>query len=451
VIAPAEEAARLADAAAEILSAMRLTGEVFLEDDWVVSVAVSGGKVESLELKEERGAGIRIFDAGRVGFAYTSDLTPAGVRAAAAAAMALAEHTDPEPANVLPGAEAAGLPDPDTGEAGVARIEPYRKVALARAMEDAARGSDPRVTKVRTARYTDVVGRAEVRNTGGLARGASFARVFGSIEVVAEQEGDSQSGYASDFALRFGGLDPFKIGREAARRALAKLGARRPPTRRADVVLDPEVAGSLLEALSPALSADAVLKGKSILAGKSGQTVAAAGVHVVDDGRFPGGNRTFPFDGEGVPTRRTPLIEGGLLRGYLHSTYTAAKMGASPTGNAYRSSYMAPPRIAPTTLYLVPSARSRESLLAGVEDGFHISEVMGLHTVDTITGEFSLGASGHVLRKGVLGDPVTGIGIAGNLIGFLTGIEAVATDLRLLPSGTAGSTTLVRSVAVSGA
>lgn len=444
------DATRLADEAIAILAAMKLEAEIYIEDTAVTSVSVAGGRVESLEMKEELGAGIRIFDAGRVGFAHTSDLTPQGVRAAAGSARAFAVHTDPESANRIPRSEPSSLPDPETGDLAAGKIETYRKTAIARAMEEAARAVDPRITRVRQARYTDVVGRIEIRNSAGVSRGASFARIYGSIELQAEQNGESQSGWANEFSLKFSGLDPFKIGREAARRAIAKLGGARSTTQRTDVVLDPEVTGSLLEAFSPALAADSVLKGKSTFAGRAGQKVGAAAVDLVDDGRFPGGNRTFPFDAEGNATKRSVLIEGGVLRGYLHNAYTAARMSCQPSGNAFRSSYMGPPRISPNMIYLVPSAATREEILSRVENGFYITEVLGLHTVDPITGEFSLGAFGHSLIKGEIADPVTGIGLAGSMAELLGNIAGVGSDLRPLPTGSAGSTVLVKNLSISG-
>lgn len=444
------EPAELADRGAGILRELELQAELYLEHNLVTSVGVSSGQVESVEFKEELGAGIRVFEGGRVGFAYTSDLRASGVRDAAHLARALAAHTDPDAANKLPRPRAIPPAACESGEIAVAKVETYRKIALARAMEEAARAVDASVTKVGEAKYSDVVGRVEVRNTEGLACGGAFARVYGAIDVIAEKDGDSQSGFASDFALKFSSLDPFKIGREAARRAVAKIGGAKAATARAEVVLDPEVTGSLLESLAEAISADAVIKGKSFLAGRVDQAVASPAVSLVDDGRFPGGNRSFHFDGEGSPTGRTVLIEGGRLRGYLHNAYTAARLGAEPTGNGMRSSYMGPPRVAPTTLYLTPSARSREEIMKEAGRGFLITEIMGLHTVDPITGEFSLGAAGHRLVDGEVGEPVAGMGLAGSLPLLLKGIAAVASDLRLLPGGTAGSTILVHDLSVSG-
>ncbi|MBI3451111.1 MAG: TldD/PmbA family protein [Acidobacteria bacterium] len=444
------DAIALADQAVSVLSGMKLEAEIYLEDNSVTSVCVAGGKTESLELKEERGAGIRIFDGGRVGFAHTADLSAQGIRDAAAAARSFAAHTDPDAANRLPAIEASAVADPDPGDLAIGRLEAYRKAAIARAMEEAARAVDPRITRVRQARYTDVVGRVEIRSTSGVSRGAPFARVYGSIELHAEENGESQSGYATDYALRFSSLDPFKIGREAARKALAKLGATRPATRRTDIVFTPEVTGDLLEAFMPALGADNVLKGKSIFAGKIGGRIASPIVDLVDDGRFPGGNRTFPFDGEGNATRRNVLVEGGILRGYLHNAYTSTKMSCAPTGNAFRPSYSGPPRISPNMIYFVPQAATREEILSRVKSGFCISEVMGLHTVDPITGEFSLGAFGQAIENGALTHAVTGIGFAGTVSELLSNVEGVASDLRMLPSGSGGSTLLVRSVSISG-
>ncbi len=444
------EAAELADRAVSLLSEMRLAGEIYLEDTAATAITVAAGKLESLEMKEERGAGIRIFDQGRIGFAWTSDLSEVGLRRAAEASRALASLTDADPANRLPRPTPPDAPEESPEEAGLLGTETYRKVALARAMEDAARGVDRRVSKVREARYADIVGRVEVRDTEGFSRGAPFTRIYGSIDVVAEEGGSSQSGAASDFALRFAGLDPFRIGREAAHKALDKLGAGRPRTCTADVVFDPSAAAEMLQAFSPALSAEQVLKGKSFLAGRVGSRVAADAVTLVDDGRLPGADRSFLFDGEGVSTGRTVLIERGTLRGYLHNSKTAAKAGILSTGNAVRSSYMGIPRVGTTTLHLVPSTMPAEAIIAGVKDGFRITELMGLHTIDPITGDFSLGASGRRIRGGKLQEPVCGLALAGGVAGFLSGIAEVGADLRLLPGSSAGSTTLVRGLSIGG-
>lgn len=444
------DTAAIADRAVSILSDMRLTAELYMEETVSSSITVSSGKVQSVEMSEERGAGIRVFERGRIGFAHTSDLSPEGLRRAAGLARRLADHADADACHRLPeGGGPAGREEPD-GDLSVAGAETYRKVALARAMEEAARGVDPRITRVPLARYEDLVGSVEVRTTSGFSRGGRFARVYGSVEAVAEENGACQSGHGSDFDLRFAALDPFRIGREAARRAVDKLGAVRARSCRADVVFDPLTMAEILEALSPAFHGEQVLKGKSFLAGKIGRQIASGSVTLVDDGRLPGADGTFAFDGEGISTARTVLVEGGVLRQLLHNSWSAGKMGQDSTGNASRTSYMCVPGTGATTLYLEPSKTSPEEILGEVGEGFRISELMGLHTLDPITGEFSLGATGRIIRDGRLEGPVAGIGLAGTVAGLLAGIARVGSDLRLLPGEAAGSTTLVRGLALSG-
>lgn len=425
-------------------------GEAFLEDHSVFSVSVSGGKIENLETQDVRGVGLRLFDHGRVGFTYTADLSDQGLRDAVDIARTLLAHSDPDDAHRLPETDFSDTPEPEIYDPLVARVDPQEKIRAARRVEEAARAADSRVTRVRQSKYTDVVGRVEVANTSGLRRSFPFSRVYASIEVNAEQRSELQSGWYSDFAVRFPSLDPMHIGREAARRAVQKLGATSTATRRANLVLDPIVAASLLESISPALHADNVLKGKSVLAGRVGRQVAGPKVTLLDDGRLQGGDHSAPYDAEGVATRCTMLIEGGVLKGFLHSTYTSLRMGAAPTGNAFRQSFKSPPRISPSTLYLQPTGTARESLMAEAGDGIYITEVMGLHTIDPISGDYSLGASGMTIKSGRPDAPVDRIGIAGNVVDLLMSIAGVGSDLRFMPGGGAGSTTLLMDIAVSG-
>lgn len=438
-------------ALAAVRAAGPVGGEVYLEDQAVFSVSVSDGKIESLETQDVRGAGFRLFDRGRVAFAYTSDLSEGGLRSVIETAKSLLRHTDPDESNGLPEPDESSSPEPEVFDPGLAKIDSQEKIRLARRVEEAARATDARITRVRQSRYTDVSGRVEVANTGGLRRTFPFTRAYASIELNAEERGELQSGWYSDFAIRHSGLDAAQVGREAAKRAVAKLGATRPPTGRANLVLDPTVAASLIEAVSPAFHADNVLKGKSVMASRIDTQIGSAKVTLLDDGRMPGGDHSAPCDTEGVATRCTMLVEGGALKGFLHSTYTSLRMGAAPTGNAFRGSYKVPPRIAPSTLYLQPTNVTRETLMAEAGNGYYITEVMGLHTIDTISGDFSLGAAGQTLRAGRLEGPVDRVGIAGNVLDLFRSVAGVGTDLRMMPGGGAGSTLLLVDIAVSGA
>lgn len=425
-------------------------GEIYIEDHAVFSVAVAGGRIESLETQEVRGAGLRLFDAGRVAFGYTSDLSAEGLAQAVRMGEELLERCEPDESNRLPEVDESSTPEPDNYDATLARVDPHDKISMAKRVEEAALGADPRVKRVRISRYTDAVGRIAVANTGGLRRVWPFSRAYASIELNAEQDGAQQSGWHAAFSIRFSNLDPVHVGREAARRATQKLGATRISTRRANLVVDPTVAASLLEAISPALHADYVLKGKSLLGGKAGQEIASPKVTLLDDGRIAGGDHSGPYDAEGVATRCTLLIEGGVLKAFLQSSYTSLRMGAAPTGNVSRSAFTSPPRIAPSTLFLQPTGIGRDALLVEAGDALYVTEVMGLHTVDPISGDFSLGASGLMLRGGRLEEPVEQAGIAGNVLDLLRSISGVANDLTFMPGGGAGSTTLLAGLTISG-
>ncbi|MGH9867386.1 MAG: TldD/PmbA family protein [Candidatus Polarisedimenticolia bacterium] len=438
------------DTALEVMRGTRVAGEIYLEDHAIFSVTVSGGAIESLEAQEVRGAGLRLFDAGRIGFAYTADVSAEGLREAAAMARDLLPRSDPDEHAVLPEKDESPTPEPEIYDASLARVDPQEKIRAAKRLEESARAADPRVTRVRQGRYTDVVGRVGVASTAGIRRAWPFSRAYVSIEVTAEERSELQSGWHADFAVRFGGIDPAAVGREAALRAVAKLGAKPAPSRRAHLVLDPVVAASLVEAISPALHADNVLKGKSLMASRLGKPSASAKVTLLDDGRAHGGDHSAPYDGEGVATRCSMLIEGGVLKGFLHSSYTSERMSSAPTGNAFRASWKSPPRIGPSNLYLQPTGATRESLLAEAGDGFLITEVMGLHTIDPISGDFSLGAAGLALRGGQPAHPVERVAIAGNVLDLLSSVGGVGTDLRFMPGGGAGSSTLLMDISVSG-
>jgi PmbA protein len=438
------------DTALDAMRRLKVDGEIYLEDHVVFSVVVAGGVIESLETQEVRGAGLRLFEAGRMAFAYTADVSAAGLQETAGMARGLLPRSDPDEHNVLPEADESPTPEPEIHDAMLARVDPQEKIRVARRMEQSARAADPRVTRVRQARYTDVTGRVAIAGTAGLRRLWPFSRAYASIEVTAEAGGELQSGWHADFSVRFAGIDPAAVGAEAARRAAAKLGAKPAPTRRAHLVLDPVVAASLVEAIAPALQADNVLKGKSLLATRLDQQVGSGKVTLLDDGRAPGGDHSAPYDAEGVATRCTMLVEGGVLKGFLHSSGTSLRMAAATTGNMFRASWKTPPRIGPSNMYLQPTGVSRETLLAEAGDGLLIMEVMGLHTIDPISGDFSLGAAGLALRGGHAAEPVDRIVIAGNILGLLSSVGGVGTDLRFMPGGGAGSSTLLTDISVSG-
>ena len=222
---------------------------------------------------------------------------------------------------------------------------------------------------------------------------------------------------------------PATIGREAARRALRRLGARQVATQKVPVVFDPATASGLLGHLCTAVSGSALYRGVSFLLGQLGERIAPEGFTVYDDGTLPAALGSKPFDGEGLPTRHTTVVEQGVLRSYLLDTYTARRLGLRSTGNAARSAGE-PPSVSPTNFYLVPGPYTPEEIIASVRCGLYVTELIGFG-VNQITGDYSRGAAGLWIENGELTHAVEEVTIAGNLRQILANVEMIGNDLDL--------------------
>jgi PmbA protein len=221
---------------------------------------------------------------------------------------------------------------------------------------------------------------------------------------------------------------PEAIGRTAARRALRRLGARKVSTQQVPVVFDPDTAASLLRTICGAVSGSAIYRSASFLTGKLSQQVASTDLTVVDDGRMAGKLGSRPFDGEGLPTRRTAVIQDGVLASYLLDTYTGRKLGMASTGNASRSLGQLP-SVAPTNCHIVPGPYSPAQIIRTVDRGLYVTEMIGFG-VNLVTGDYSRGAVGIWIENGELTYPVEEITIAGNLNTMLQQIEMVGNALE---------------------
>lgn len=422
--------------------------EAYFGREEELSIEVRNGEVENLKIARDEGLGIRVIHGGRLGFAYTSDLSREAVRDALDAALANARAASEDPCYVLP-EPAAAYPHLELDDPRLQEVTLEEKIEMARQMENSGRSFDPRVRLTEQVSYEEVRYETAIANSRGVLVSSRGAYCGGYVAFVAGEDGDQQTGFALNFKRRIAELNPAALGREAADKAVRMLGARRKPTKRLPVVLDPYVVASFLGMLASALTAEAVQKGRSLFAGKMGEKVAAEGVTVVDDGALRDGLLSAPCDGEGVPTRRTVLLDGGVLRGFLHNSYTAAKDGVSSTGNAVRGSFQSPPQLGSTNFYLAPGHCSPVQIIREMDEGFYLTEVMGMHTANPISGDFSLGAAGIWIEHGELTTPVRGMVIAGNILELLSRIDAVGSDLRFF-GGKGAPTIRVSGLTVSG-
>jgi PmbA protein len=436
----------------EALAAGGEEADAWCEDSVERSVRVYEGAVESMTEAGTKGAGVRVFRERRSGYAFGSDLSEPGLRALARAAAEAAAVTEPdEHAGIAPAAVPAqveGLVAPELGDWTM-----ERRVELALAVERAARERDALISNVEDTVYADSEGRAALVSSNGFRGSFAQTQCYAYAYAFAGEGADRMTGVGLAVARGPAGIDAEAVGHEAADRALALHGARQPASRRCPVVLDPHVAASFAGVIGRTLSADAVQRGRSLFAGKEGEEIADPALRLLDDGLDPEGLATAPFDGEGVPQQRTALIEDGKLRTYLFDSYTARKAGRSSTGNGARGSYRTPPSVGASNLLVEPGSGSTADLIAEAGDGLYVMGVSGLHSgVNAISGSFSVGATGRLIRGGELAEPAREMTIASDLVSMLRAVQRAGGEARWIPFGGSvkAPALLVREMTIAG-
>ncbi|MBI4556303.1 MAG: TldD/PmbA family protein, partial [Candidatus Hydrogenedentes bacterium] len=397
---------------AQILDAARRLGaaeaEVFISREVEFSVEVAKGEVETLSQAESVGLGVRVLTQDkRTGFAYAAELTEGSERVVNAAWQnALAN--DPDPHSGLP--QDACASDDNWTEEDFARVSVADKISLARELEAKTLAADTRVSQVERAAYSDGSFEVTIANTYGLCRWYRNSYCTCSVAAVAAESGvDSEMGWEFDFARKFNQLQRDKVAADCANHATRLLGGKPCATGTMPVVLDNLVTMQFLGIIGPALMANHVLKGKSLFVERVGESIAAPCVTLADQNDFELGINRAPFDGEGVSASSTVLVQDGTLRGFLQNSYTAHKMGEQTTANAGRGSFRSQPDVGATNFYLEPGTLTQAQLLDRAGDGFFVTEILGAHTADPISGEFSVGAAGLLIKKGRLASPVRGV------------------------------------------
>ncbi len=429
--------------------------EVYVEFGKTVTIKVFGRSIESVTVAEPRGVGIRAVREGRTGYAFSTDISAAGISRAVSEAKDNVQAADPDPFGGLPRvdpedyAPLAGLWLP-----GVSKMALEEKTRLALDAEESAL-SAPDVGAVEESVYADSEDHIAMVSTLGVRAEArqSYCYVYTVAHAGSEQE--LQTGLGFDAGRDPYGLDASRAGRDAAQKASALVGARPCKTGAYTLVLDKEVAAALLSTVAQALSADAVLKGRSVFGGKLGTQIAARGLVLLDDGLHPEGVATCPFDGEGVPQQTTSLIEEGVLSSYLYDHASARRegKGARSTGSARRSSYRTLPRVGASNLVVRGGEGTLADLLRRVGEGLYVESIAGLHSgVNPVSGEISLGISGRLIEGGEAGTPVREVTMATDFGSLLGSVCDLGGDARWIPFyGSVNTPSLaIERVAVSG-
>lgn len=396
------------------------------------STLVRLGQVETLKESGSRAIGVRVFFGQRAASTYSSDFSRAGLNRMLSSALELAKITSEDPFGGIPPAEQLGqiAGDLDLYHEDVYSLPGPERIDYARRTEKAALDFDARIKNSEGGSFDAATGHKVLANSHGFV--GEYSRSYCSVAAVPiaqTEDGGMQRDYWFSVARMLKKLDaPEKVGRIAAERTIRRLGARRVKTARVPVVFDPMVSTSILEHIFEGINGDSVYRGASFLAGKLGEKIAGDNLTVIDDGTIPGGFGTSPFDGEGIPTRRTVVIENGVLKSYLLNTYTAKKLGLQTTANASRG-LAGTPGIGPGNYFLQPGQKSAKELIANIKEGLYVTEFLG-QGVNLVTGDYSRGASGLWISNGELGYPVEEITVAGNLKDLFFNISEIASDLE---------------------
>lgn len=425
--------------------------EAYVVRERDTDIVVYEGGIESLSSADSAGVGIRLIKDHRQGFAYSGALDEESIKEALIDARDNAGFATPDEHVGLAEPDGVVPPSLDLWRDELASFPTDQKVEMAVELERQVRAGDSRIRSLRASKYGDGTVEAAVATSTGISTSYRKTAAYIMASAIAGDEDETQTGYGYSVGRAPADLVVGDAARDAVDRATRLLGARKPKSARLTVVLDRSVTASLLGILASTLNGESVLKGRSLFAERVGEEVAASAVTLVDDPTNPEAYGASAVDGEGLACRRNVLIADGVLQGFVYNTYAARRAGVASTGSAVRAGFKGTPGIGCRALAVVPGTMSQEEVLAAVGDGLLVQSVSGLHSgVNPISGDFSVGAEGLMIRNGVLAEPVREITIASTLQRMLKDITVIGGDVEWLPSNAAGLTLAIEGVSMGG-
>jgi len=419
------------------------------------SALVRLGQVETLKESGSRAIGLRVFNGLRTASTSSSDLSREGLNRLVEGAVTLSKITSEDPYAGLPDASEFGQLVGDLGLyfEDVNGQAPAERIEIARRCEASAMAYDTRIQNSGGGDFdTATAYKVMVNSRGFVGEYRSSYCGFSAAPIAVDEQGRMQRNYWYSSSRTTRMLEsPEEIGRIAAQRTLRRMGARPVKTQRVPVVFAPEIARSIIGNIFQAANGDSIYRHATFFDEMLGERVAGENITVVDDGTIVrdgiGGFGTTPFDGEGLPTRRTVLVEKGILKSYVMNTYTARKLGMRSTGNASRG-LAGNPGIGAHNFYLEPGTMTPEEILKPIKQGLYVTETMGFG-VNLVTGDYSQGAAGLWIENGELTFPVEEITIAGNLKDMYRNIVAIGNDL-VFRGASASPTICIEGMTIAG-
>ncbi|MDH4028631.1 MAG: TldD/PmbA family protein [Nitrospirota bacterium] len=406
--------------------------EVYMKSSSGISVEAKDGMVEALEASRDFGIALKVIKGKKLGFSFTT--TPEHVEKTVDEALQAAEWTGDDEYMGIP--EYAAPADVLVFDEEIKNTSEEHIIKQALLLEESALSFDERIKKVRKAEVSSGTGRTTIANSRGVNITYNSTYYAAHVTTLAlDGSGDSQMGWDYAGSRRMRDIDVRAIGGGAAKRALELLGSRKISAVKSPVVLSPSVAVDFLEILSASLSAEAVQKQRSFLAGKQGMNIISPLIDILDDGTRAWGTGTRPVDDEGVPAMKKKLVSGGTLEGYIHNTYTAKKWGVASTGNASRGSSKSLPGVGISNFYINAEAGGEENgLIRQLSRGMLVLSAMGVHTANPVSGDFSIGISGLWIENGQPAYPVREAIMSGNVLEMFKKVEALGRDLKFYGS-----------------
>jgi len=404
--------------------------EVYIKSSKKLSIEVKDKKIDALESSFSFGYSLRVIKEKSLGFSYSTDRS--NIHSVVDNAVEAARWADKDEYLELPAAcHSKSVDIFDPAISAIEEDEATKKVCI---LENASYEVDKRIKKIRKAlgifSSADVV----IVNSKGINTQYSSTTCIAQIMAVAENGTESQMGWDFEGSRFLNQVSFEEVGRNAARFAVQLLGSRRIHTVKTHIILDKAVAADFMEIFASSLSSENVQKGKSLLSGKMSKKVMSPKINIIDNGLLSGKLGSKPVDDEGVASEEKILIKEGILQGYLYNTYTAKKDRVSSTGNAIRNRFSGLPYVGISNLYMEAVSKSNvltfNELFKAADKGLYITGAMGIHTVNPVSGEFSIGVSGLWIENGKIEFPVKEAVISGNLLSLFEKIEAVGDDFR---------------------
>lgn len=425
--------------------------EIVLARSSGISVRVHGGEVEALTASDHSGAGIRVIRDGRLGFAHCGTLDLDVLLDTLEAASDNCNFGEPDPHNALVEPDGVPVVRQQSWSSAVDEFDTDQRIATALELERLATGTDPRVRTARSTSYADGSGASVIASTLGIRAGERFSSCSVSTQPMANADGETQIGASFDAAREPGQLDLELVAAEAVERAVRLLGSQKPPSARLTVLLEPRLALQLMGIVAGMLNGEAVVKGRSPFADRRGEVIASPLLSLRDDPTCSESLGAEEVDGEGLATRPNQLVDSGVLVDFLRDGYVGRRTGEGSTASAVRSTRSLPGPGA-QVLVMTPGTRSFDDLVASIELGLWVNSLTGLHSgVNPVSGDFSVGADGVMIRGGALAEPVRELTLASTLQRLLLDVSEVGGDGIWLPSGHYGASLVIDDVAVSGA